>query len=592
MADTNKATIYVDIDDEITSIIDKISQSKQRIVALVLPKRAAMLQSIVNMKLLSRAGNEHKKQLVLITSEASILPLAGAVKLHVAKTLQSKPMIPPAPKAPSDELAVVDDGQASDSADEPEDFEDDSDVEEVADATPKSAKSTGIDKTKTVGELAGAAPKAPQEETIDLEDEADDASESDARGTPDKKSKTDKKLKIPDFDTFRKKLLIGGGVFALLLIGWYVGGFILPSATVTVKTDNITVATDISFTANAGAKTLDADKKIVPAVIKEVKKTDTEKITATGQKNVGEKATGTVTIKLSNCATSDVTIPSGTFVSNGNLNFITQQEISLISYTQPNKKCINDQFPDETSAQPKVTAQNPGDQYNISGGRAFSVAGFSSVAGVDSSVMTGGTNKNVTVVSDQDVANAKQKLNDKSKDAATTELKKLLSDAGQFVLPDSFTKADPVITPTPAVGSESVDVTVSSVTTYTLMGVKREDLKSLVVTAAKKQFDASKQSINDDGLDKAIFRAGDKKSPTEQAFSVQSTVSTGAAIDQDAIKKEIAGKKKGDVQQILGNRPGVKEVSVKYSPFWVYTTPTKPSKITLVFEQASSTGDK
>jgi hypothetical protein len=591
MADSNKATIYIDIDDEITSIIDKISQSKQRIVALVLPKRAAMLQSIVNMKLLSRAGNEHKKQLVLITSEASILPLAGAVKLHVAKTLQSKPVIPAAPNAPSDELAVVDDGQSSIPADEPEDLEDDAELEEVADATPKSAKSAGIDKTKTVGELAGTAPKAPQEEMIDLEDEADDANDTDASGTPDKKSKSDKKLKIPDFDTFRKKLLIGGGIFALLLIGWYVGGFILPSATVTVKTDNITVATDISFTANAGAKTLDADKKIVPAVIKEVKKTDTEKITATGQKNVGEKATGTVTVKLTNCAEASTTVPAGTTVSNGSLNFVTQSDISLSSVKVGNQ-CKNDNFPAFSSGTIKVTASNPGDQFNISGGRAFSVAGFSNVAGVDSSAMTGGTNKNVTVVSDQDVANAKQKLNDKSKDSATTELKKLLSDAGQFVLPDSFTKADPVITPTPAVGSESADVTVSSVTTYTLMGVKREDLKSLVVAAAKKQFDATKQSVNDDGLDKAIFRAGDKKSPTEQAFSVQSTVSTGAAIDQDAIKKEIAGKKKGDVQQILGNRPGVKEVSVKYSPFWVYTTPSKPSKITLVFEQASSTGDK
>lgn len=595
MADSNKATIYVDIDDEITSIIDKISQSKQRIVALVLPKRAAMLQSIVNMKLLSRAGNEHKKQLVLITSEASILPLAGAVKLHVAKTLQSKPMIPPAPKAPSDELAVVDEGQTTPQVDDPEVPEasdSDEELEEVTDAIPKSAKGAPVDTSKTVGELASAAPKAPQEETIDLEDEPEeDSSDNSSSSSETKKTKSDKKLKIPDFDRFRKILLIAGGILVLLIIGWYVGGFVLPSATVTVKTDNISVATDISFTASASVRTLDSDKKIVPAVIKEVKKTDTEKITATGQKNVGEKATGTVTVKLSNCDKSEVTIPSGTFVSNGNLNFVTQADVSL-SRVVVGTICENDSIPKYSSATVNVAAQNAGDQYNISGGRAFAVAGFSNVAGVSSSVMTGGTNKNVTVVSDQDVANAKQKLNDKSKTAANTELKKLLSDAGQFILPDSFTKADPVITATPAVGSESADVTVSSVTTYTLMGVKREDLKSLVVAAAKKQFDATKQSVNDDGLDKAIFRAGDKKSPTEQAFSVQSTVSTGAAIDQDAIKKEIAGKKKGDVQQILGNRPGVKEVSVKYSPFWVYTTPTKPSKITLVFEQASSTGDK
>lgn len=590
MADANKATIYIDIDDEITSIIDKISQSKQRIVALVLPKRAAMLQSIVNMKLLARAGNEHKKQLVLITSEASILPLAGAVKLHVAKTLQSKPTIPAGPKVPGEELDVDDESLAESPRESKESPVDDTDIEDVEDAIPASPKSTPIDKSKSVGELAGAAPKALAEETIDLEDEIEDATSDDSDGATSKKSKTDKKLKIPNFDTFRKKLLIGGGIFVLLIIGWYVGGFVLPTATVTIKTDNITVDTDISFSASANAKSLDADKKIVPAVLKEVKKTDIEKITATGQKNVGEKATGTVTVKLTNCAEASTTVPSGTTVSNGSLSFVTQADINLSSVKVGNQ-CKNDSFPAFSSGTVKVAASSPGDQFNLSGGRAFTVAGISNVAGVDSSVMTGGTNKNVTVVSDQDVANAKQKLNDKSKDTATTELKKLLTDAGQFILPDSFAKADPVITATPSVGAESADVTVTSITSYTMLGVKSEDLKTLVVTAAKKQFDATKQSVNDDGLDKAIFRAGDKKSSTEQAFSVQSTVSTGAAIDQDAIKKEIAGKKKGEVQQILGNRPGVKEVSVKYSPFWVYVTPSKPSKITLVFEQVS-TGDK
>lgn len=128
MAEAAKDTIYVDIDDDITGIIDKVAGSKNKIVALVLPKRATTLQSIVNMKLLKRSGDTHKKKLVLITSEAGLLPLAGAVKLHVAKTLQSKPTIPAAPDVPSDEVALDDALQAddeddldeSDAADKPE----------------------------------------------------------------------------------------------------------------------------------------------------------------------------------------------------------------------------------------------------------------------------------------------------------------------------------------------------------------------------------------------------------------------------------------------------------------------------------------
>ena len=89
-----KDTIYIDIDDEITGIIDKLRASDGKVVALVLPKRASVLQSIVNMRLLKRAADEAKKHVVLITAEVGLLPLAGAAGVHVAKTLTSKPEIP------------------------------------------------------------------------------------------------------------------------------------------------------------------------------------------------------------------------------------------------------------------------------------------------------------------------------------------------------------------------------------------------------------------------------------------------------------------------------------------------------------------
>lgn len=90
-----KETIYVGVDDEITHIIDKVNDSQHKIIALVLPKRAAVLQSVVNMKLLKKAATSSKKNIVLITSEQGLYPLAGAAGIHVAKSLQSKPAIPP-----------------------------------------------------------------------------------------------------------------------------------------------------------------------------------------------------------------------------------------------------------------------------------------------------------------------------------------------------------------------------------------------------------------------------------------------------------------------------------------------------------------
>src|SRR6266550_7523685 len=114
----SKDVIYVDVDDEITSIIDKIENAEHKVVALVLPKRAASLQSIVNMKLLKRSADTADKNVVLITSEHALLPLAGAAGLHVARNLQSKPEIPDAPVGaiaaaakgtPADEAAEITD---------------------------------------------------------------------------------------------------------------------------------------------------------------------------------------------------------------------------------------------------------------------------------------------------------------------------------------------------------------------------------------------------------------------------------------------------------------------------------------------------
>ena len=153
MSDTAKDTIYIDIDDEITAIIDKLGQSEHKIVALVLPKRATVLQSIVNMKLLKRSADAKNKKIVLITSEASLLPIAGAVKVHVAKTIQSKPIIPPAPQTLSDDIQ----------ADDNEELQQDEDEDEA-----------GLDASQSVGSLAAASAINNDEETIELDEDLED----------------------------------------------------------------------------------------------------------------------------------------------------------------------------------------------------------------------------------------------------------------------------------------------------------------------------------------------------------------------------------------------------------------------------------
>ncbi|MDO8265499.1 MAG: hypothetical protein Q7T41_00985, partial [Candidatus Saccharibacteria bacterium] len=52
-------------------------------------------------------------------------------------------------------------------------------------------------------------------------------------------------------------------------------------------------------------------------------------------------------------------------------------------------------------------------------------------------------------------------------------------------------------------------------------------------------------------------------------------------FDENAIKKEIVGKKRGDIEKIIEAKDGVGSVSVEYSPGWITTTPKSEKKITI-----------
>jgi len=62
-------TLYIDIDEEITSIIDRMRKAEAREIIIVAPKNAMLLQSIVNLKLLKKESDRRKKQLLIITQD-------------------------------------------------------------------------------------------------------------------------------------------------------------------------------------------------------------------------------------------------------------------------------------------------------------------------------------------------------------------------------------------------------------------------------------------------------------------------------------------------------------------------------------------
>jgi hypothetical protein len=562
MAANGKDTIYIDIDDEITGIIDKLQASSGKAVALVLPKRAAVFQSIVNMKLLKRAADSSDKNLVLVTTEAGLLPLAGVAGIHVAKTLNSKPEIPTAPRLNEDvEEAVDEDGEAA-------------------------AATTAIAGDKAVGDLAGKPPVDSGVETLTLDDDTlppeslSGPSKPKTFEPPAKGKGKNKKFKIPDFDRFRL-LLVGGILLLILLIVFiFLAIKVLPKATITIDTDAQNVDSNLSLNLSTTAKSLDEAAGTIPAKLAQQQKTYSQQVATTGQKNNGNKASGSVSMSAGPCS-GDIPgdVPAGTGLSSNGQTYISQNSVSFTPVVRSGK-CT---FQGQSNA--TIIAQNPGSSYN--GANSFTVAGRGDVSASVASAVSGGTDNIVHSVNQNDINNAKAKI-DTNDPSVKKTLQDQLKDAGYYVINATFSSGTPATTNSANVGAIADNVTVTETVTYTLFGVHKSDLETLVDNDVSSQIDTNKQKVQDRGIDRATFNVNNQ-SATGAQVTMDTKAVAGPDIDVSSIQKSAAGQKAGKIKSDLENNPGIKSVDVNLSPFWVSSVPKKTDKIHVIIAKPKTT---
>jgi hypothetical protein len=557
-----KDTIYIDVDDEITAIIDKVRGSHEKIVALVLPKRATVLQSIVNMKLLKRTADESKKHLVLITSETGLMPLAGNVGIYVAKSLQSKPEVPSGPMAAHDN-------------------EDQEEAVSMADE---------LDSSKPVGEhmrhtpASVVRPSVDDDQPIEL-DNTTPASTGPVVGhgsaeAAKKAKKGGKKFNIPDFNKFRVWGIIAGVAVVVFIVMWYFAFVVMPRASISVKTDSTALQESFEVSLNTSVTKLDIEDNIVPAQSQQTQKTVTQQAEATGQVDKGSKASGSVKMTARRCGSVGFSdpVPAGTGLTSNGLTFVTTEATSFSNNGSVSGGCIVFAATKNTA----IVAQNNGANYNVSGD--FSVVGRSDISATGSA--SGGTSNIVKVVSQSDVDTLKQKITTQDTTAIKRELQQGLTGKGLYAIDGSFSNAEPEVITNVKVGDEAPTVTLTQKTTYTMLGAKQDDLKKIIASAVDDKIDKNKQQILDYGLDKATFKLQNQRGATT-LVTMDVTAIAGTDIDLEEIKTQVAGKKSNDAQEIIGKYPGVTEVSVDYSPFWVSSIPKKASKINITVEKPS-----
>lgn len=535
----NKDVIYIDVDDDITAIISKVKDSKEKIVALVPPKRIGVLQSAVNLQLLGRAATHSSKHLVLISSNSALMALAAAAKIPVAKNLQSKPEIA--------EIAALD-------IDDSEDIIDGSQLPIGDHAKTAATADSAIEKALRDSAAPKAAPPAP--------------------GQVPAKPRTKSGIKVPNFNSFRKKLIliIGGGILLLGFLIWAI--FFAASATViiTARTSDSSSNAKVTF---AQSLTTSADQNTIKAVTQELKKDVSVEFTPTGTKEVGDKASGTMKLSRTSVSNKAITVPAGTSFISAGRTFVSTEGAVLEPTT------VGDNGNIQSSATVSVEASEVGDKYNLSARMYNSnMSGFTA----QGSDMSGGSSKEVKVVSADDV----QKATDQLKQQDVDKAKKTLDD--QFdnsvkVLDTTFKVDTGNATATPGVDQEvSGDKAklVSSVT-YTMTGIDSSEYDRFLDTYFDNQLDdKNSQRVYDNGADKVSFTNVAASGDVFTA-NVVATAKIGPKIEDDKIKEATKGKRYGEIQSSIESIQGVDNVDIKFWPFWVSAAPNDTKKITVEF---------
>ena len=558
----NKDVIYIEPEDDITDIINKIESSKEKIVALVPPKKAAILRSIVNIKLIAKSGKNTSKSIVLVTTDPSILKLAASAKLPVTENLQTAPKIPKL-----DEIEPVEDEL----------------VEEIIEKTDKEGN-----KEIVIEEEKASEEDEETEAKTEENDKDDDKNKEDNK----KSKKAGKKISnianpVLKWIVEHKKLCIGGGIGLVILILVLVWAFgIAPAAIVSVeiRTTKSPFSQNVSFTETMTDENATEGKFYI-----EQKKLETKvetKFEATGQKNVGEKASGSVTVVAYFERAGTAKINAGTTFTLGDLTYIANDDSELTwdgSISSCNNHITHIYDSCELSKTVTVTATEPGAKYNIEP----SSAGWSTSAYVSKvysdQAMAGGTDKMITIIQQSDIDKAISELSSDNNNTSKINKDKLFDEISDtsFIIEPSYKQTVGEAVSTPKVGEEvkeGAKATLSVVTTDTVYFIDKTKMEEFIKEKAQLAENYKIYSIEDPFIENFIKVEGGYTGKLKTSYI------SGPEVTENDIIEVVKGKGVGTAQHDLSGIAGMGKINITTSYPWVRSIPNDPNKITVIID--------
>jgi hypothetical protein len=376
-----------------------------------------------------------------------------------------------------------------------------------------------------------------------------------------------KKL-LTKINSGNRKLLIIPAVIVVLLIALLGLFFLNTKATVSILLNPKQDSKTASVTFSASSPT-DIANSVIASQTVSVSEDGSITKTATGKKDIGTAAKGSVTIF--NIATGNLVLPLGTTITSpSGLQFTLDNAVTVAS---------GDAILGASTASVKVTASDIGQDYNLPSGTKFTVSGQdSSVAAKNDNAFSGGTKKSVTVVSKDDIQKALTDLPKQLEGKARGDITAKVT-SGNTLLPNFVDESVDKQNFDKKANDQANQVTLQG--TVTFQGISYSNLD--MVKLANSLFNSGEMQLGENDLG---INAKNIVLEKNSDVSVDLTIKANLIpkIDTTALSKQIAGGSVQKAKNLISNFPQVENVGIAlspYLPFLPQNLPGNPKNISI-----------
>lgn len=586
----NQKTIYVGEKEEAIAIVDKIKQHDGKDIVLLVPNRALLFQSLINLKLLKNKAEELGKTISIVKvgkndlkSSANRFVGVQETKIKTRKENKKESLKTSRENSPDPGLLFRVAGSSGNlyrnlqknpnGQHKVRMFDIVKKIKDINCDEPKLAE----EKTKSSNYIKTKEPYILQKDRLET-----------TRKTSFSRERDDDKRKISSFENQRKKITILPSVsskfyalfiFAVIVIVisalfFVFSSFILPAffkADIHIILEPETTNYELEVFADESSDYVNVEQRKIPVKKIEVSSEETENYPTTGKKRITSNASGEITVFNEYSSNPQKIVSETRFLSKEGYLFRIKGPIVIPGFLRAEGKDI----PGEVTA--TVYSDKPGEKYNIEP-TSFTLPGlqgsakYSSVYARSSKPMTGGMDKEVLYLTEGDYITAKKNLVEKIKNKSGQDFSNKVS-SEDIVLEATKREKNIEIKYDVEIGDVADNFKMTVLSGINAFVVKKTELGGLIGEKIKSELEFGKKLVNSSIDDYNIENVtiGENGVIT---INVSASYISITDIDVDKIKSEILNKNESELKEYFKNIEGIKSADINIWPYWVNNIPS------------------